>query len=372
MKANFRTCPQCSTRNRLDKEFCVKCGEPLEGIKAGDPSATQPGTGAGKKGKPGFFVSREGEEGQSPLVPFVVVLLTLGVAFIAWRQLQGESATATVAAAPAAPRTQASIPPVVVSSLDPAVQAYTAGMAALRAGDFANAVRLLREAVAARNRADYRLGLADALEKSGTTSEALAEYEAATEAEGANVRHTAEWAKALNRAGRSTEAIRAYEAAVQLDSENLANVKELANLYLKANDFTKARPHLEKVVALQPGDLVPKQSLARALESARDYEGAAQQYRDILESMPDATVSRALLSEVLMRQNRPSEALATLDEGIALDPNAGVLYREKGRVYDRLGRSAEAVAAYREYVRLSPGASDIRNFTDRIAQLSQD
>ena len=83
MKPNFRTCPQCSTRNRLDKEFCVKCGEPLEGVKAGDPTSAAPA--AGKKGKPGIVVSRDGDEGQSPLVPFILVLLTLGVAFCAWR-----------------------------------------------------------------------------------------------------------------------------------------------------------------------------------------------------------------------------------------------------------------------------------------------
>lgn len=56
MKPNFRTCPQCSTGNRLDKEFCVKCGEPLEGVKAGDPNE------APKKGKPGIFLSRDGDE----------------------------------------------------------------------------------------------------------------------------------------------------------------------------------------------------------------------------------------------------------------------------------------------------------------------
>ena len=112
MKANFRTCPQCSTRNRLDKEFCVKCGEPLEGVKAGDPTATQ-AAGPGKKGKPGFFVSGEGEEGQSPLVPFVVVLLMLGLAFGAWRQIQSaEAATTPAAAAAPPPRTQGSIPPL--------------------------------------------------------------------------------------------------------------------------------------------------------------------------------------------------------------------------------------------------------------------
>ncbi len=367
MKPNFRTCPQCSTRNRLDKEFCVKCGEPLEGVKAGDPTAAA--APAERKGKPGIVVRRDGEEGQSPLVPFILVLLTLGVAFGAWRVVQDAEATPNPTQV-AAPVRQASVPPVVVATMEPGLAEYTAGMAAMRGGNFPDAIRLLREAVAAANKASYRLGLAEALEKSGATSDGLIEYETAAGLDPANVRYTAEWAKALNRAGRSVEAIQAYEAALQLDPQNLANLKELANLHLRANDMAKARPHLARIVALQPNDLAPKQNLARALEAANDLDGAAQQYREILTEMPEANLSRALLSDVLMRQNRPSEALAVIDEGLRADANAGLLHRERGRIFDRLGRNAEAVASYREYVRLSPGAADIRTFSDRITQLT--
>ena len=160
MASNFRTCPQCSTRNRLDKEFCVKCGEPLEGVKAGDPAA------AGKKGKPGFLVSEEGEEAQSPLVPLVFVVLTLGVVFAAWRTIQNAEATTTTPVA-AAPVAQPSLPAAAQTQMAPGVEAYTAGMAALRAGDYVNATRLFREAIAAANKPDYRLVRPEALTKPG-------------------------------------------------------------------------------------------------------------------------------------------------------------------------------------------------------------
>jgi len=363
MASNFRTCPQCSTRNRLDKEFCVKCGEPLEGVKAGDAVA------AGKKGKPGFHVSEEGEEAQSPLVPLVFVILTLGVAFAAWRTIQNADA-ATPTPVAAAPVAQASIPPVVPTQMASGVQAYTAGMAALRAGDYVNATRLLREAIAAANKPDYRLGLAEALEKSGFTSDALAEYETAAGLDTTNVRYTSEWAKALNRAGRNTEAIRVYDAALQIDRDNLANLREVANLHIRANDLAKARPYLERIVQLQPDDLAPKQNLARALEATRDLEGASKQYRDILTAMPDADLTRALLSDVLMKQSKPDQALLLLEEGLKLDANSAIMYREKGRILDRQGNKADAVLAYQQYVRLAPGATDIMAFTARIEQLS--
>jgi len=368
MKPNFRTCPQCSTRNRLDKEFCVKCGEPLDGVKAGDPALAP--TLVGKKGKPGFSVSMGGEEAQSPLIPFISVVLTLALAFGAWQVVRTSDATAAPPAGPAGPRVQASVPPVAATAMGPGVEAYTAGMTALRASDYPTAIARLREAVAAANRADFHLGLAEALEKSGAIDDGLREYEAAAALEPGNVRYTGEWAKALNRAGRTSEAVQAYEAAIQLDGANLANLKELANIHLRNESFEKARPHLERIVALQPDDLTPRLSLARALDAARDLPAAGQQYQAILTAMPKADLARALYSDLLMRQNRPADALALLEEGLRLDADAAILHREKGRIFDRQSRNAEAVAAYREYVRLSPGASDIRTFTDRINQLS--
>jgi tetratricopeptide (TPR) repeat protein len=364
MKPNFRTCPQCSTRNRLDKEFCVKCGEPLEGVAAGDPKET-----AGKKGKPGFVVSSEGESTRSPIVPMLLFLVMLGAFVGAWQTLREAPQAATPPAA--SPQLQATLPPVVVIPRGPGIDDYTSGMAALRAANSAEAVRFLRLAVtAAPNRADFHLGLAEALEASGATTEALAEFDRAVSLDRANPRFISESAKALNRAGRYTEAIRTYEASLVIDPDNLANIRELANLYLKSSDLVKARPHLEKIVRLQPDDLTPKQSLARALEAAQDLEGAAKQYRDILAAMPGADLTRALLADLLVKQGRPDEALALLDQGLALNANAALFYREKGRVYDRQGRRAEAIASYREYVRRAPTASDVRTFTVRIDQLT--
>ncbi len=360
MKPNFRTCPQCSTRNRLDKEFCVKCGEPLEGVGAGDQTAPV-------KGKPGFVLS-EADETQSPLVPLVIVLLTLGVGFAAWRSI-----AASPPALPqtvARPQTTASTAPATLATPAAGVREYGEGVAALRAGDYPNAVRLLRLAVAASNRADYRLTLAEALERSEAIADALAEYEAAFNLDRGTPKYATEWAKALHRAGRTAEAIKAYEASLQIDTENVNTLREVANLYNRSSTPALGRPFLEKLVALQPDDLALKQELARALEAANDLPGAVVLYQGILAAMPAADLSRALLSEVYMQQNRSADALKLLDEGLGANASASILYREKGRILDRLERDEEAVVAYREYVRLAPGAADVRIFNTRIEQLS--
>ena len=152
-------------------------------------------------------------------------------------------------------------------------------MTALRAGDFPNAIRLLREAVAAANKADYRLGLAEALEKSGCDVRCprrIRDQRPGLDA--VNVRYTAEWAKALNRAGRNTEADsrstrRRYRSRAEQSGEP-ARTREPPH---PANDFARARPHLESGSSRSsPTTSAPKQNLARALEAARDLDGAGQ------------------------------------------------------------------------------------------------
>jgi len=362
MKPNFRTCPQCSTRNRLDKEFCVKCGEALKGVKAGDPGEET------KKSKPGFFVTAHGQDA-SPMVALVLFVMALVMGIAAWRVIRSAELPSTTPDPALAQNPRVSPAAVEAATLAPGPRDYVAGMVALRAGDFAGAIKLLRLAIAAENRADYRLGLAEALEKSGATAEGLAEYERAASLDRTNARFASEWARALTRGGRNPEAIQAWEAALKIDPQNLAALGEVSNLHINANDLARARPYLERIVQLQPTNLVPRQSLAQALEAAHDLDGAARQYREILSARPDALVSRLLLSEVLVKQNRPQDAIRLLDEGLGVDPKAAILYREKGRVFDRLERNPEAIAAYREYIRRAPEATDLRMFTARIEQL---
>jgi len=361
MKSNSRTCPQCSTRNRLEREFCVKCGEPLAAVPQ-DEVASPPG-----KGKAGIVVLGD-RDFQSPVVPAVLLGLTVIVAIAGWQYLRANPA-------PPLPQTASRPEPVTPAPVatppvgTPGVEEYSAGIAALRAGDFTNAVRLLREAVQLADRSDYRAGLAEALEKAGDTDASLDEYERAARQGPGNARYAAEWARALNRAGRTVDAVRAYDVALGMDANNVALLREVSGLLLKSPTIERAGPYLQRIIQLQPEDLVPKQDLARVLEASNDLNGAAEQYRGILTLMPLAHLVRSQLAEVLFKQNKPADALALLDEGLRDNAGAALLHRERGRVLDRMGRDQEAVVAYREYLRLSPAAADARTFRDRIAQL---
>lgn len=339
----------------------MKCGEPLATV----PPDQAPSSGKGKAA----IVLLGDREFQNPIVPAVLLGLTLVVAIAGWQYLKANPAPpipqATPRAAPPSSTPDATPPPGT-----PGVEQYSAGIAAMRAGDFAAAVRLLREAVQLENRADYRAGLAEALEKSGDTDAALSEYESAARQGPGNARYAAEWARALNRAGRSVDAVRAYDTALGMDANNVALLREVSGLLLKSPNIERAGPYLQRIIQLQPEDLVPKQDLARVLEASNDLNGAADQYRGILSLMPNAHLVRTQLAELLYKQNKPADALTVLDEGLGANAGAALLHRERGRVLDRMGRDQEAVASYREYLRLAPSAVDAKTFRDRIAQLA--
>jgi tetratricopeptide (TPR) repeat protein len=359
MKANFRICPKCGVRNRLDKEYCVSCGESLEGVVAGDPADQ----------KASVELTQTEREDTSPAFAIGAGLLFLTVAIVTVqlvRRAEPQAAPA-IASLPSKPQDG----PVATPPPDaPGSREYSEGMLALRQGDTPRALELLRAAVAAADRPEYRLAFAEALEKSGLLGESISEFERTASMEPRNARFTGAWGQALARAGRNTEAARAFDLALGLEPDHVATLRDAAALATKMGDLARARPYLERIVRAQPNDLVPKQDLARAMEAMGDVQGAIGTYRDILTDLPTADMTRALLSEALMKLDRPDDAIAALDEGLRLNASSALLHRERGRVFDRIGRNAEAIAAYSEYLRLAPNASDVRTFRDRVAQLS--
>lgn len=360
MAANFRICPKCGVRNRLDKEFCVSCGEPLEGVATGDPAAAVATAGA-----PADI------EGGNPIGLAVSALLLLVVGVWGWRTVSTAAepeANQQAFSMPAAPQ---NLPAPSVRPDLPGAADYAAGVAALNQGNLQVALERLRAATAAApQNGEYHSALARALERSGApASEYLEEFASGAAQAPTNARLSAEYARALGRAGRNADALRVWAQAISIDATNASFLRDAVIAHMKINDHAGARPYLERIVELDPADLGPRQDLAKVMESAGDVAGAIGIYRQILTDLPVAHISRVLLSEALMKQGRPAEALQTLDAGMALDANSGLLHREKGRVLDRMGRIPEAIASYNEYLRLTPAANDVATIRARIADL---
>ena len=362
-KEQSKTCAACGTRNKAKWEFCVRCGESLQGVEPSEETAA----------KPTVVITDSGsEENQSSLGAMAVigamVLAAAGVA-VWWVQR-------TPPAAEAAPNSAfqiATLPPAAAgpapaASGDPALS-HSKTLAAR--GDVAGALEALEKLVAEKpSDPEVQSQYAQALLAAGRRDEAIAHFETAASLSTAPV-HKLNLAVALNQAGRTQPAIEQYQQVLLADSRNEQALREIGNLLNRAGKFDQAATYLNQALEGSPNDLSVQQDLAWALESSGNLDGAAGSYRKVLAANPQASPSRARLAEVLLKQQKIDEAMSVIEEGLRQDPSVPLLKRAHASLLERSGKIAEAITEYREYAKTAPNSEDARLMLERANVLEK-
>jgi len=366
-------CPSCGTRNKPMWEYCVRCGESLDGAAVDAPTAkAQAAPRAKRKGK-GLSILVHEREPESSLPPGLIlgvgVVILVGLAFAGWRYARtappSQAADPGLFTIPTLPSSRPS-PPAPASG--PGSEDYNEGLRLMAAGKAADALPFLsRASSAAPSNARFLWVWGQALEATGASDDALTRF---GEAAAIDPRaHGLEYGRALDKVGRSAEAAEAFEAVVATYPANVAVQEELGKLYYKAGNFAKAAPLLETAVEARSDDPVIRQELAYAVSQTGDKARAIELYRSVLTIAPGAEISRGLLSELLFEQGKSADAMALLQEGIRHDPEAPELRRRLGNMAERAGNVQEASRQYREYLRLAPNAPDATALAERAARL---
>ncbi len=369
-------CPSCGTRNKPTWEYCVRCGESLQGAVVEPAAKTQAAPAAAKgkrkgKGKLNILVHERDPESSMPpgLILGVGLVILAGLAVAGWRYAR--TAPAPQTADPSIftiPTLPSSRPAAPAPASGPGSEDFNQGLRLLAAGKAADALPFLSSASsAAPANARYLWVWGQALEATGTPDDALTRFgeAAALDAKAYGL----EYGRALDKAGRSAEAAEALEAVTASDPASVAVREELGKLYYKAGNFAKATPLLEAAVEARSDDPVLRQELAYAVAQTGDKARAVELYRGVLTIAPGAEISRGLLSELLFEQGKSADAIALLQEGIRFDPDAPQLRRRLGNMAERAGNVQEASRQYREYVRLAPNAPDANELAERAARL---
>ncbi len=343
-------CPACQARNRPKWDYCVRCGESLEGVasvEAGPEEAAPPAD-------------------LSTLYLVLMVAVVAGTLALACRDLASQpvppAATPGVFTfgGPASPMPSPSAVP------RPGSADAEAGRRLLAQGKAAEAIPLLEKAAAENpGNAEYQHLLGRALWNTGNREAAVRSYAEAASLEPA---YRLGYAQALETVGRLDDASAEFEAVVAAQPGSAIAQEGLGRLYYRRGEFAKALPLLEGLAG-QTRDPVVLQQLAYAAEKTGDRERAIATYRDVLAVEPRANVARGLLAESLMSAGRKDDAIGVLQEGLQRAPEAPLLQRGLGSVLERSGRAAEAAAAYREYARLAPNAPDAAEIAARAARL---
>ena len=359
--ADYKVCPACETRNRAKWDFCIRCGESLQGVATTRETVA---AAAAEEGAP--------SQGVNPLMAIVGIVAIAGLGYLSVRYFTSRGAPERPNPAIFTPATTPPEPPSAstASTTGPGLSAYEEGRRLLAQGDAVGAMRLLAQAVAdAPQNPLFRIAYAGALEANKMIEEALREYgEAARLSPGG---HTAELARALDRAGKKAEAVEAYQKALELQPSDQTLLRDAANLLLAQGQVDKALPLLRGAAEANPRDLAIQQYLGWAVEQKGDLAGAADVYGKILEKLPDADVTRGRLAEVMLKQGQNDQAAQLLKAGIERNPQSPGLHRGLAGVLERSGRDREAAAEYREYARLAPNAPDAQKFAERAEQLEK-
>jgi len=352
----YKLCPGCETRNKVEWEICVRCGEWLLEVPITEPSAERRaavGTGA------------------APMVlGGLAILAVMVVAYELGPRLEPARVDPSAFTAPTMPPP---LPTPRPASPPPAANASREGRRLLLAGAHEDALLQLAQAVAlAPNDPQLRNLYAHALWQNDEKERAVDEFRWAVELDdprGTYYRN--DLAKALAASGRSTEAIEEYRTLIEAQPRWPVARRDLAVLLFGEGQSDEAVEQLSQALALVPGDERLHEQLGYILEKSGDTEAALEAYRRAVELAPSDGVNLVRLADLLSREGQREESISLMRDGVGRDPESAVLRRGLAVALERSGRSREAAAAYREYVRLAPDAPDAGAITSRAEALEQ-
>lgn len=202
--------------------------------------------------------------------------------------------------------------PEEVALASVANDSYAAGVDAFHAGNYAEAVARLSEALAAlADTPDNREAYAYVYALMGAAYSRQRLFDDAVEA----FTHRLEYAAA-------------DDAQAHLD---------LAQSLADSGDEAAARPHFEAALQLDPDDAVTQYNVGVTMVNAGDVEGG----------------------------------IARIESAIELQPDYPLAYKNLGYAYARLEQYAKAVAAFEKYIEQAPEADDVAQIQDFIVALKE-
>jgi Flp pilus assembly protein TadD len=352
----YKLCPACETRNKVEWEICVRCGEWLSDVSVTEPRVER-GDAAGSEA--GALIL-----GGIGFLAVVVLFYEFGP------RLEPAKVDPSAFTAPTMPPP---LPTPVPASPPPAANASREGRRLLLAGAHEDAVLRLAQAVAlAPEDPQIRNLYAHALWQSGERERALDEFRWAVELDdprGTYFRN--DLAKALAASGRPTDAIAEYRVLIEAQPRWPIARRDLAVLLFGEGQSDEAVEQLTQALALVPADERLHEQLGYILEKSGQPAAALDAYRRAVELAPADVVNLVRLADLLSREGQREESLSLMQSGVARDPESAVLRRGLAVTLERSGRSREAAAAYREYVRLAPDAPDAGAVSARAEALEQ-
>lgn len=236
----------------------------------------------------------------------------------------------------------------------------TAAEAAIEKQDYAQAEKLLRDAVAETPN-DYRawFDLGFVLNAAGNTQEAIEAYRKSVAAKPDLFESNLNLGLLLAKSG-SPEAETYLRLATTLKPEShqeqgWARAWTALGRVFEKSDPQRAAEAFRAAAKFQANDPEPHIGAAMALEKMRQFTAAEAEYKLALGAYPKSSEAMAGLISIYAQTGRMAEAEGALRRFVALDPQNGKAHIQLGRVLSSLGKTDEAVAELQAGSQLLPG-----------------
>ena len=287
-EVGFVVCSKCGAQIKADREWCLRCHEPLVALK-----------------KQNILPSWVQALGGGTLIFSLVGLAAVGV--IAYLSLDSGSQSD----APIRPASRQA----AVSSASVHVAAQSQSSTQIEQVTFVDSPRRLTLTVADAGLADARMQFEEALqrdpknadilnslgltlERLGFTDSAIARFSAAVAADPRNWIYHFNLAHALSLRQDWSHAAPEYAASLEIFPENYPAQYNLAVAYhLSANEPAAVKAY-EKAIQMAPGDPVAHLSFGLTLEASDRPDDAVSEYRSYLQMVPNARDAAAVTARI--------------------------------------------------------------------------
>ena len=235
------------------------------------------------------------------------------------------------------------------------------GVLAHQIGRNADAVELIKRAIAINPNATFYNNLGVALSGKDQIGQRVEAYRKAVELYPASADLHTNLGAALLEQGNAHKAEAEYRKSLALRPDHAATHCDLGNVLFHLGRLDEAMSELRVALSLKPNFYEAYNNIGNVWQRRGDYEQAILAYRHALTLRPDSVETLYNLGLAQERKGQLDDAIETFGKAAALAKDRPDVQYQLGRVLHKRGRIQDAASAYQRAITLKPDHAEAHN-----------
>jgi tetratricopeptide (TPR) repeat protein len=197
---------------------------------------------------------------------------------------------------------------------------------------------------------------------------AIREYKAALEADPSDDQASSMLAEIYYQSGRLEEAAAVLDRSDASRSPDSPQMLLRCKILIETGRHEEARPLLEQIMAQSPSNLEAADALAALYEQQGEFDAAIALYLPMLDDAGARGYLYERIGALQSRAGRHRGAIASLEEAWRLQPESSRACVLLAQAFERVGDTASALRVYDERIEGAPGDLEARFHRGRLLQ----